>query len=314
MASTGTKHGLEIYLRQIDQSQLLTPEQEKQLCWKIIHENCPEARDRMIRSNLRLVVNIAKRFSNRGLPLTDLIEEGNLGLLRAVEAFDPDQGARFSTYASWWIKQAIKRALINAVQPIHIPVYMVGLIAKWKRTFCELEETLERIPSVREMAEALDLSPKKVRIIREAVRAARRPIQDGIGDEGLTLSDLLTDDKTPTPAENVLNQDDILTIRKLLDLIDEREGTILRLRFGLNGEEPLTLKEIGAKIGLTRERVRQIESESLHKLNKRLASDNPLSPDHDEPVRRPQHRPAVTAPAPAHEELEIEYYPTRRSA
>ena len=121
MAKVSVKNTLELYLKQIDETPLLTPEQEKELCWKIIHDNCPYAREHMIRANLRLVVNIAKRYTNRGMVLQDLIEEGNLGLMRAVEAFDPDQGARFSTYASWWIKQSIKRALINAGQPVHIP-------------------------------------------------------------------------------------------------------------------------------------------------------------------------------------------------
>lgn len=265
---------LQIYLSEINAAPLLTAEQEKELGHRIIEENDPEARDRMIRSNLRLVVNIAKKYGNRGLPLSDLIEEGNLGLLRAVENFDPDYGSRFSTYASWWIKQAIKRALINSVQPVHIPAYMVEMIARWKQVSADLEEKLNRSATVEEMSGALQMTPRKVKIIRRAVKAFAAPTQMPASDDSFSLSEILEDEKTPRPEEAVLNADELQTIKKLLDQIDHREAEVLRLRFGLNKEDPLTLKEIGKRVGLTRERVRQIEKEALGKLNEILIAED----------------------------------------
>ena len=158
------KSSLQTYLQEINRYPLLTADEERELGWRIINEQCPAARDRMIKSNLRLVVAIAKKYSNRGLPLTDLIEEGNIGLMRAVEGFDPAQGARFSTYGSWWIKQGIKRALMNANQPIHIPAYMVELIAKWKMHSRMLKAELGHEPSMEQLAESMDLPIKKVQI------------------------------------------------------------------------------------------------------------------------------------------------------
>src|SRR5205814_5318870 len=153
MASTAVQSGLQLYLRQINESPLLTADEEKQLARRIIHHQDAAARERMVRSNLRLVVNIAKHYVNRGLSLPDLIEEGNIGLLKAVEGFDPENGCRFSTYASWWIKQAIKRALINGVQPIHIPAYMVEMMTKFKQANREMEDELGRLPTIEELSE-----------------------------------------------------------------------------------------------------------------------------------------------------------------
>jgi RNA polymerase primary sigma factor len=276
-APGGVRSSLQVYLQEINRSPLLTAEEERELGWAIINDQCPAARERMIRSNLRLVVSIAKNYNNRGLPLTDLIEEGNIGLMRAVEGFDPAQGARFSTYASWWIKQAIKRALINANQPIHIPAYMVELISKWKMHSRKLEAQLGHPPTMEQLAEAMDLPLKKIKIIRRAVKAFHAPSQaPSDGDGGLMqMSELIADQKVGTPEERTLRTEELGILRRLMETIDEREAQILRLRFGLDGQEPLTLKEIASTVGISRERVRQIVEESLQRLNERLNATKP---------------------------------------
>jgi RNA polymerase primary sigma factor len=289
------RSGLQHYLKQINEAPLLTADEEKSLgrciqrakevddlfrngeCSLLVKEEAESeanvARERMIRSNLRLVVNIAKGYSHRGMMLADLVEEGNLGLLRAVEGFDPAQNTRFSTYASWWIKQAIKRALINSVQPIHIPAYMVEMVAKWKQAQKEFQDREGRHPTIKELAVALGLPEKKVRIIKRAVKAISSPTQTDDAETGLSLSEMLADQKTPAPDEAVFSVAESEMLQRLLDQIDEREATILRLRFGFDDGESLTLKEIGERIGLTRERVRQIERDALNKLNALIAEE-----------------------------------------
>jgi RNA polymerase sigma factor (sigma-70 family) len=270
MATSAVQSGLQLYLRQINESPLLTADEEKSLARLIINDNNPAARERMVRSNLRLVVNIAKNYVGRGLALPDLIEEGNIGLLKAVEGFDPENGSRFSTYASWWIKQAIKRALINSVQPIHIPAYMVEMMSKFRQAMRELEDRLGRMPSIDELSEYMKMSPKKLRIIRKAVKAYHSPTQfigaAVNGSDELTINDVVADTHNPGPDQQVLDNDELQQLFLLLDRIDEREARILKLRYGLDGGDPMTLKEIGEQIGLTRERVRQIEHEALRKL------------------------------------------------
>jgi RNA polymerase primary sigma factor len=266
MASTAVQSGLHLYLRQIHQSPLLTADQEKTLARRIINDNDGAAREHMVRSNLRLVVNIAKNYVHRGLSLPDLIEEGNIGLLKAVEGFDPENGCRFSTYASWWIKQAIKRALINSVQPIHIPAYMVEMMGKLRYAMRDLEEKLGRLPNVDELALHMDVSPKKLRIIKKAVKAFNSPTQSGSADGEMTINEMVADMNNPSPADAVRDADELRRLAELLAQIDQRAAKILKLRYGLDGVGPLTLKEIGEKIGLTRERVRQIEHEALRRL------------------------------------------------
>lgn len=274
---TEVQSEMQLYFRELTKMPLLTAEEERELGWKIINENCAVARERMIRCNLRLVVAIAKNYTGRGLPLCDLIEEGNIGLLRAVEGFDPAQGARFSTYASWWIKQGIKRALINASQPVHIPAYMVELISKWKIAHRKLEAELGQPPSLQDLAKAMDLPLRKVRVIRRAIKAFQAPQiapRDASG-ELMSMSEILADPRVGTPDERTFANEDLRLLRELLESIDEREAQILRMRFGLDGCEPLTLKQISEEVGISRERVRQVIDEALTKLNQQINHETP---------------------------------------
>ena len=261
----GVQTPLEIYLREINETPLLNAQDERDLA-KSIAQGDARARDHMVRANLRLVVNIARGYTGKGLTLQDLIEEGNLGLLRAVEGFDPEVGTRFSTYASYWIKQSIKRALINSAKTIRIPAYMVELLSKWRRANARLKEELGRTPTAEEIARILGLPKKKLPIIKKAIHVYTSPPQTDQADSGWSLGEIVMDDRVRNPEEALLETDARRTALELLAELDERESTVLKMRFGLENLETHTLKEIGEELGLTRERVRQIETEALAKL------------------------------------------------
>ncbi len=263
---------LETYLREINETPLLSADQEKELARSISGGDL-EARDQMVRANLRLVVNIARNYTGKGLHLQDLIEEGNLGLLRAVEGFDPSMNTRFSTYASYWIKQSIKRALVNTAKTIRIPAYMVELLAKWRRATNQLQDELGRPPTSEETAKFLNLPRKKLSIIKKAIRVYNSAPQSEQSDSGWSIDEMLMDGRAKTPDNEMVESDDLKQVLYLLDKLDNREATVLRMRFGLNGEDPKTLKEIGESLSLTRERVRQIESEALAKLSDSLMGE-----------------------------------------
>ncbi|ADV63645.1 RNA polymerase, sigma 38 subunit, RpoS [Isosphaera pallida ATCC 43644] len=261
---------LETYLREINEMALLSAEEEKELAARIAKGD-KTARERMVRANLRLVVNIARGYVGKGLALQDLIEEGNLGLLRAVEGFDPKVGTRFSTYASYWIKQSIKRALVNTAKPIRIPAYMVELLCKWRRAAIELQDRLGRTPTTDEIAHELRIPKKKLAIVKKAIKVYNLVPQSDQPESGWSLGDMLMDERTRPPDVEMVEADNLKLVMRRLEEMDKREATVLRMRFGLDDQPPCTLKEIGEQLGLTRERVRQIENEALNKLSATLA-------------------------------------------
>ncbi|MCL2306271.1 MAG: RNA polymerase sigma factor RpoD/SigA [Planctomycetaceae bacterium] len=272
--SSAVQSPLETYLREINETALLNAKEEQRLAIAI-GDGDLEARDKMVRANLRLVVNIARGYTGKGLGLQDLIEEGNLGLLRAVEGFDPGMGTRFSTYASYWIKQSIKRALINSAKAIRIPAYMVELLSKWRRASNRLSDELGRNPTPEEVARILGLPRKKLPIIKKAILIYNLTPQTDQADIGWSLGEMIMDERSRSPDEELLESDNLSFVMSQLDQMDPRESAVLRMRFGLGQYEPQTLKEIGEALGLTRERVRQIETEALNRLADSLEGTRP---------------------------------------
>jgi RNA polymerase primary sigma factor len=260
---------IKLYLREIGQVKLLTPQEEIQLAARI-KKGDKKAREQMIKANLRLVVKIARDYEGIGLPLLDLISEGNIGLMKAVERFDPKKGGKLSTYGSWWIKQSIKRALANQSKTIRLPVHLVDKISKMRRLAMRLQEELGREPTDEELADELDVTPLRVRQMRlAAIRPASldAPIGD---DDSNNFSDVVEDENAATPYEDLEDKTVTGMLQEMVKHLDARESTILRYRFGLDGGSEKTLEEVGEKFGVTRERVRQIQNLALRKLRKMI--------------------------------------------
>jgi RNA polymerase primary sigma factor len=260
---------IKLYLREIGQVKLLTPQEEVDLAARI-KKGDKKAREQMIKANLRLVVKIAHDYEGLGLPLLDLINEGNIGLMKAVERFDPAKGGKLSTYGAWWIKQSIKRALANQSKTIRLPVHLVDKISKMRRTAMKLHEVLGREPTDEELAEELSMTASRVAQLRTA---AIRPasLDAPIGDEDSNnFSEVVQDENAATPYQELEEKTVSAMLQEMVRTLDPREATILRYRFGLDGGSEKTLEEVGQKFGVTRERVRQIQNIALTKLRKMI--------------------------------------------
>lgn len=259
-----------MYLREIGKIPLLSPEEEMDLANKIVKGN-KKAKDKMVESNMRLVVSIAKRYVGRGLDFLDLIQEGNTGLMRAVEKFDPEKGFKFSTYATWWVRQAITRAIADQARTIRIPVHMVETINKVLRTTRKLTAELNREPTNEEIAEALDMEPDKVDYvmrIKQDIASLDASVGREGDDEDSVLGDFVEDEERDSPEESAANQILKEQLSEIISTLTDREQKIIKLRFGIGGGRPHTLEEVGAEFDVTRERIRQIEAKALAKLRK----------------------------------------------
>jgi RNA polymerase primary sigma factor len=267
---------LRVYMNEIAKTDLLTIGEELELAERI-KDGDSEARDHMIRANLRLVVKIAKDYSNYGLPLADLISEGNMGLMKAVEKYDPEKGGKLSTYASWWIKQSIKRALSNQSKTVRLPVHMVDKIARLRKITVSLTEELGREPSNDELSEILGIPRKKLALLKQA---AQRPtsLDAPVAEYGATtFSETISDSNAIDPSEALTAKEMHNELGPLLKILDQRETAIIGARYGLNGKKPSTLEEISRDFGVTRERIRQLQNIALEKMHRALGKkENPI--------------------------------------
>ena len=264
-----SKSALNLYMREAVEVPLLTVAEENALAARIKRGDSV-AREHMIRANLRLVVKIAKDYDGLGLPLLDLINEGNMGLMKGVERFDPSKGGKLSTYSSWWIKQSIKRALANQSKTIRLPVHLVDKISKMRRAAMELQELFGREATDEELADEMDAPLRKVRLWRRA-SLRTSSLDESLGDEDSSkLSDVVADESCQTPYESLESRTTHHLLQNTLHILDSREMTILRERFALDGGKEKTLDEIGQKFGVTRERIRQVQNIALAKLRKKI--------------------------------------------
>lgn len=259
-----------LYLREIGKIPLLSAEEEMELAQRVIQGD-KKAKDKMAEANMRLVVSIAKRYSGRGLDFLDLIQEGNTGLLRAVEKFDPDKGFKFSTYATWWIRQAITRAIADQARTIRIPVHMVETINKLLRTQRRMTQELNREPTIEELSKELDMEPEKIEYVMK-IKQDISSLDAGVGRDGdeedSVLGDFIEDEDTVSPEESATNQLLKEQVNDVLSSLSDREQKIVRMRFGLDNGKSHTLEEVGQEFAVTRERIRQIEAKALAKLRK----------------------------------------------
>ena len=259
-----------LYLREIGNIPLLNSEEELKLAQRVVKGD-KKAKDKMAEANMRLVVSIAKRYSGRGLDLLDLIQEGNTGLLRAVEKFDPDRGFKFSTYATWWIRQAITRAIADQARTIRIPVHMVETINKLLRTQRRMTQKLNREPTIDELAKELEMEPDKVEYvmkIKQDITSLDAGVSRNGDEEDSVLGDFVEDDTSATPEESATNELLKEQIQNVLSSLSDREQKIIKMRFGLEDGKNHTLEEVGQEFAVTRERIRQIEAKALAKLRK----------------------------------------------